>query len=52
VATRALAQREACPAVHLALDHLDLVDGGFGDSGVPGRSQGVADGVVVRNQPP
>jgi hypothetical protein len=34
-------------AVHLALDHLDLVDGALDDPGVPGQAQAVADGVVM-----
>src|SRR5260370_22492268 len=40
-------QWEAGTAVHLALDHRDLVDGALHDSGVPGDGQAVAHGVVM-----
>ena len=40
-------QREAGPAVHLALDHLDPVDVALDGARVPGQGQAVADSVVI-----
>src|SRR5262249_41537582 len=44
----ALAERvEAGAAVHLALDHLDLVDGALDLAGVPVQGEAVDDGLLV-----
>src|SRR6185312_877344 len=40
-------QVEAGAAVHLAFDHLDLVDGAFDPAGVPGQGEAVGDGLLV-----
>src|SRR5690242_5981142 len=40
-------QVEAGPAVHLALDHLDLVDGALGPAGVPVQGEAVDDCLLV-----
>src|SRR5690349_19551248 len=40
-------QVEAGAAVHLAFDHLDLVDGALDLAGVPGQGEAVDDGLLV-----